>query len=324
MLISVVIPVYNVEKYLSKAVESVIEQTYNKLEIILVDDGSTDNCAEICDSFAEKDSRVIVIHQKNSGLSGARNAGIKMASGDYIFFLDSDDYIEPDTLEFAVKNAQLYKTDLVIWGYITEYENKQQPDKEIRVPDCLIYEGNNDLDYVPSCIGYAWNKLYNRDIIERNNLEFRHGVSLVEDILFNRDYIAHVSRILFVDKCFNHYLQRNVPTLGTKQYDNALELKMMSLDAWQDILKKMCFKPDIRNSYISNMKYYTVSFFVRMTARNTELNFNERVKLIRRYLSDDDVKKLIGAIKTYGIKNKVIYELMKLKVCVVLTAILSI
>ena len=115
-LISVIIPIYKVESFLQKCVESIISQTYKNLEIILVDDGSPDRCGEICDKYAEKDTRIIVIHKKNGGLSDARNVGLSYSKGKYIVFVDSDDYMVSDGIEYLYKIAQLYSSDLVIGG----------------------------------------------------------------------------------------------------------------------------------------------------------------------------------------------------------------
>ena len=109
-LISVIVPVYKVEKYLEKCIESIIKQTYTNLQIILVDDGSPDNCGKICDEYAKKDSRIEVIHKINGGLSDARNVGINRANGRYIGFVDSDDYVEPDYLEQLLNNFKKYNT----------------------------------------------------------------------------------------------------------------------------------------------------------------------------------------------------------------------
>ena len=114
-LISVIVPVYNVEKYLRKCVDSIVNQTYKNLEIILVDDGSPDNCGKICDEFAEMDNRVMVIHKENGGLSSARNAGLDIATGEYITFVDSDDYIENDTYEKVVVAINKFDSDLIFF-----------------------------------------------------------------------------------------------------------------------------------------------------------------------------------------------------------------
>ena len=112
-LVSVIVPIYKVEKYLNKCVDSIINQSYKNLEIILVDDGSPDKCGEICDKYAEKDSRVKVIHKENGGLSDARNAGIDIAKGDYLLFVDSDDWITSNICEVLIKNANDNLSDII-------------------------------------------------------------------------------------------------------------------------------------------------------------------------------------------------------------------
>ena len=115
--ISVIVPVYKVESYLGKCLDSIIGQTYHILEIILIDDGSPDRCGEICDEYAAKDPRIHVIHQQNAGLSAARNAGLDIASGDYIMFVDSDDWVEKNTCETVLMIAQQQQADIVCYGY---------------------------------------------------------------------------------------------------------------------------------------------------------------------------------------------------------------
>ena len=118
--VSIIIPIYNVAKFINRCVDSVIAQTYSNIEIILVDDESPDNCPEICEQYARRDDRIVVIHKKNGGLSDARNAGIEKASGDYIFFLDSDDYVEINLIERLILEAQNNESDVVICGYYAD------------------------------------------------------------------------------------------------------------------------------------------------------------------------------------------------------------
>ena len=122
-LISVIVPIYNVEKYLERCVESIINQTYKNLEIILVDDGSPDNCPQMCDDYAKKDSRIKVVHKKNGGLSDARNAGMKVATGEYVSFIDSDDYISLDFYETLLETIVDNDSDIVECSVVKFYEN---------------------------------------------------------------------------------------------------------------------------------------------------------------------------------------------------------
>lgn len=120
-LVSIVLPVYNVEKYLPICLDSILNQTYQNIELVCVNDGSPDNCGQILEKYAAMDERILVIAQKNQGLSGARNTGMRYAHGEYIMFVDSDDWIEAETCEVAVSAALKYGADLVMWSYVREY-----------------------------------------------------------------------------------------------------------------------------------------------------------------------------------------------------------
>lgn len=174
-LISVIIPIYNVEKYLSECIESVIVQDYKNVEIILVDDGSPDNCPKICDEYEKKDDRIKVIHKKNGGLSDARNEGIKAATGNYICFVDSDDYIEKDYISYMYNNLKKYDVKISACGYVHVYENG--------VVKSINYD-NIDKKYDPveaqkylNIIGYfnvsSCNKLFAKELFDE--IEFPLG-----------------------------------------------------------------------------------------------------------------------------------------------------
>lgn len=122
-MISVIVPIYNVEKYLARCVDSIVNQTYKNLEIILVDDGSPDRCPQVCDDYAEKDSRIKVVHKKNGGLSDARNAGMAVATGEYISFIDSDDWIETSMFELLLNNIFQYDCEISCGGIMMVWEN---------------------------------------------------------------------------------------------------------------------------------------------------------------------------------------------------------
>ena len=170
-LISIIVPVYNVEKYIKKCIDSIINQTYKNLEIILVDDGSPDNCGKICDEYAEKDKRIKVIHKENGGLSDARNAGIKIARGCYIGFVDSDDWIDKNMYEKLYKTLKEKDADIACCklirykntiekiskkfdGRIVEYDQRQYIKKFFKIDS-------------QECVYYAWNKLYKRQVIDK-------------------------------------------------------------------------------------------------------------------------------------------------------------
>ena len=165
-LISVIVPVYNVEKYLDRCMKSILQQTYHRLEIILVDDGSTDASAAMCDAYARRDSRIRVVHKQNGGLSDARNAGLELAAGDYIGYVDSDDWIEPDMYEYLLENALKYQADIAVCGRVERYVDKEvvRGFSEIEVlarEPALKYLLQNDL-----LQNYAWDKLYKQELFQ--------------------------------------------------------------------------------------------------------------------------------------------------------------
>ncbi len=169
--ISIIIPIYNVEKYIDECVQSVLEQTYRNLEVILVDDASPDRCPKLCDQYAKEDQRITVVHQKNMGLSGARNTGLQYATGEYILFLDSDDYLDKDFCEKTLMAAEETQADIVVGEISSVDENG----KHLEGDNNLCFERNEVLDNphaMQSLIeqtnmkGYAWGKLYRREVAE--------------------------------------------------------------------------------------------------------------------------------------------------------------
>ena len=202
--VSVVIPIYNVEIFLSQCIESIIHQTLEEIEIILVDDGSTDNSGKIADEYAKKDIRIKVIHKANGGLSDARNAGIKAATGDYIGFVDSDDYVSENMFKKMYQKAKKEGTDVVVCNIFNIIDGKfkkvsywPQQDEHIIKQD-EIYANM----YLYPC--YAVNKIYKRDFIEKNNLLFIKGY-LYEDVPFFTQVFLNVKKVSYCIDNFYFY-----------------------------------------------------------------------------------------------------------------------
>lgn len=195
--VSIIVPIYNIESYIERCVNSLIKQTYNNIEIILVNDGSTDKSGKVCDRLKKKDNRIKVIHQANGGVSKARNIGIQQSTGKYISFVDGDDYVLPNFIETLVEllinnNSQL----AVIDYYRVQGENKETfspnddtfltftPEEALnRIYDSKAYKG------------YPWNKLFVKDIIMANKIYFKEGIKVFEDLLFCCQYIEYISQI---------------------------------------------------------------------------------------------------------------------------------
>lgn len=226
-LISVVMPVYNQEKFLGAAIESVVSQSFNELELILVDDGSSDGSLKICREAAAKDSRIRVIRKLNGGVSSARNKGLSAAKGDYIGFVDADDVIEKDfyknMYQIAVKNG----CDLVSSSYYSVQENDPSSKKQ----DVAWFDEVNmklGRDKIFSVVlpamfeGFdcpVWNKLYKREIIERNKLRFKRSLRIGEDYLFALEYIFHAKSYYYTTTVGYNYFLREGSAMQTIKSD---------------------------------------------------------------------------------------------------------
>jgi len=222
--ISVIIPIYNVEKFLKQGINSVLNQTYTNLEIILVDDGSKDLSPQICDEYSKLDKRIKVIHKENGGLSTARNAGLDIATGKYIMFLDADDTFEPNSCEVLYKEIEKRDADFVTGNYIhmtydgVKWEN---PLFDINIYDNFELSIN---DYQKSFFvmnSVVWNKIFKRDFIEKHNLRFIPK-ALAEDAIFSTYCYVHTNKAYYIKDVVYNYRQnepnKSISTNCTKAY----------------------------------------------------------------------------------------------------------
>lgn len=205
-LISVIIPIYNVEEYISACIDSVLGQTYSNLEIILVDDGSPDNCGKICDDYAKKDSRIIVLHKKNGGLSDARNAGLDICKGEYIAFVDSDDIVHLDFINILHKNIRNSK---MIFCDFFKFSQESEINSELNSSEIITlsqeYVFNNISTYRNPLLIVAWNKLYSKDIWD--NIRYPKG-KIHEDEFIAHEILDQCSEVRFIDLPLYLYRQR--------------------------------------------------------------------------------------------------------------------
>ncbi len=211
VLISVIVPVYNVEKYLSRCLDSIINQTLKEIEIICVNDGSTDNSRAILEEYKNKDSRIIIVDKENGGLSSARNAGIKVATAPYIGFVDSDDWIEPGTYETAVKYFD-EDVDVVNFGAkiilenIDETSDRALSEKAYHKIKMIGKFVVND-EFIKQISNTCWNKVYKKSIIDEFSVDFPDG-NIFEDGEFFHKYFLHAKNIYCIDKYFYNYVLR--------------------------------------------------------------------------------------------------------------------
>ncbi len=234
--VSVVIPVYNSEKYISRCIESVLSQTYKDLEIILVDDGSKDNSGEICDNYKSIDKRVQVYHRDNSGVSASRNYGISKSSGKYICFIDSDDWIESCFIENFFKNGieidYQFVTQGILFDDLTKSWSFFEYDDQIITRNNLLISKYKIIDN-----GCPVGKLFKREIIEKYEIEFPTEISFHEDHVFVLKYINHVSKLHLVSGAYYHYMKVGDVTLSSNRKYPIIDLCIASRLMFDDFNK---------------------------------------------------------------------------------------
>jgi glycosyltransferase involved in cell wall biosynthesis len=203
--ISIIIPVYNTEKYLGKCLESATSQTYTNLEIIIIDDGSTDRSPAIMDDLKKKNKKITVLRKKNEGLSKTRNLGISLSTGYYILHLDSDDWIEPDMCSVLGEAARVTNADIITTNIFKEEVGKTTIKRECFKKNCMQPEEYlHDFSLYP-CLNSCWNKLIKRNLYMDNNIKHYEDISLGEDCSALLRVIVHAKKILYIDKAFYHY-----------------------------------------------------------------------------------------------------------------------
>ena len=303
--VSIIVPVYNVQKYLPKCLDSIVGQTYRDLEIICVDDGTPDDSVKIIRSYMERDNRIKLISQENQGLSGARNTGVAAATGEYIMFVDSDDWIDIDTCKYAVGAAQEHNADAVMWGYVREFGQKTSEKKIF--DDDMVFDDKETKHLIhrrmagllgaeltnpenADSLVTAWGKLYRTEIIKNNSLEFIDTKIIgTEDALFNLYYFGFVKTCVFINKPFNHYRKDNETSL-TSRYKPRLFAQ------WTELYGKM-------QKYINKNccpEEFSEALYNRICLSMIGLGLNElcndggntsRIRNIRKILSSDMYKK---------------------------------
>lgn len=231
-LLSVVVPVYNVEKYLDRCIKSIINQTYKNLEIILVDDGSKDNSGIICDKYASKDKRIKVVHKENEGLSEARNTGIRLSKGQYITFVDSDDYIDKRMYEILISDLEKYEVDIATCDYlrIVDYRKKAEISNEV-----LIYSKNKAISKIlknEDYKDYAWNKIYKKELFD--DVLYPKG-RIQEDVATTYKLILKANKVSYNKSKLYFYLKRRGSIIDSWNIKNDIDLYISSLERYKDI-----------------------------------------------------------------------------------------
>jgi glycosyltransferase involved in cell wall biosynthesis len=325
MKLSYIIPVYKVENYLSQCVDSILEQSMDNYEIILVDDGSPDNCPEICDEYKRKYPDIVkVIHKKNGGLANARNAGMKIASGEYIFFFDSDDYLISNNVKTLYEEAVEHNADVLHTSYISINErNGETLKSKLPLINGKVYshdEMGKEICFASSkaLMTFVWRNLYRRQFLIDNGIRFEDSLRMVEDSPFNFLAFGAAERFLAVDIPVYCYRIRQDSLQRQKyvaDYDIIIEKQ------WKLKLKyyQQFFEPS--EVFYRDIGEYTVKAILPLLLRNVYINnIRERFSLLKRIaksemmlksFQDYDINefksKSLDWIMTYLIKHKLYF-----------------
>lgn len=245
--ISVIVPVYNVENYIHRCLDSLINQTYDNLEIILVDDGSTDTSGIICDDYSKRDRRIRVIHKKNGGLVSARKAGLLLATGEYSTYVDSDDWIEHSAYEETAKILELYCPDIIAFGFKKEYSDFTVERRNILregfySKETFLYELEKCIQmnrfFCPVIFVSVWSKIFKTELLKKFQIRVDDKICIGEDAAVTFPYLLNIDNIYVTGKSFYHYCVRNNSILWKKnddEFQRFLKLAAILINSWKKI-----------------------------------------------------------------------------------------
>lgn len=302
-MVSVIVPVYKSEATLSYCVQTLLEQKDVELEILLVDDGSPDKCPQICDQLAEAEERIRVIHKENGGVSSARNAGIEAAKGEYLVFVDSDDFAEPVMISRLLKGME--DSDIAICGYHHHYLGR---DVE-KIPEVHGETGaDNFLQlYGSGYMNMPWNKLYRRKLVGR----FDESLSLGEDLLFNLDYLRRADGVTVVSEPLYHYIQNNTGnTLSSQKREDKLELGKRIWRETSKFYEELAGYKD-QSGIINARLIQEVLDDVESLPTDTGRTKEEKLAVIRSYCQDEDLREAGSRAALQALDYKVIHFCMR-------------
>ncbi len=298
--ISVIMPVYNVEKYVGKAIESILSQTMDHFEFLIVDDGTQDRSGVICDEYAAKDSRIQVIHKENGGAPSARNKAIDLAKGKYFYFMDSDDWAEPGMLEDMYRLAEAHEAQLVVTGYyIDTYYSDTEKFTQIQTAEDAVYETqeafrkNAWLLFDRNLLYTPWNKLYLAEYVLKNKLYF--PTTWMDDFPFNLSVLRDVEKVVFSSQTYYHFMRARAESETAKYKSNMYEKREEEHTWMLDLYSHW----NIRDAASMEMVYRRyaeriVGCIENVTNPNCTLSKRERKAEIRKILQNPRIPEALS------------------------------
>lgn len=325
-MVSVIVAIYSVENFLERCVKCIINQTYRELEIILVDDGSPDRCPQICDTLAETDPRIRVIHKENEGSVYARRDGLLHSNGKYVLFLDGDDYADSEYVEELIQAAQAYDADVVVDSYLITTSECEFPQKVFWKPD--IYEGQaakklkekliySGVYYQFGINPALWNKLFRRDKLLACYKNVPRNITLGEDFAVCIPYIATADRIVVIDSKANyHYVQHNNSMVH--QYNDKL---LGNINRLIEYLDQIPFSAEIK----SQLTYY-YSWLLLTSLKNvgkSKLSVKEKINELNKIHQNFVLSNLISLFTKFSFRYAIVFWLFDKRQYLFLALLLS-
>lgn len=327
-IISIIVPVYNAEAYLSYCLESLINQTFQNIEIVCVNDGSKDGSLSILKDYQIKDKRIRIIDQPNGGVSQARNEALRIVSGEYVMFVDADDWLEADTCENAIQALKTNDVDVVMWSYVSEMAGVQSF-KSIFAGDRVFDEIETKKMIHRRFVGIlgnelarpeladslcpVWGKLYRTDVIVKNQIRFidLSEIGTYEDGMFNLEVFNHVNRTMYLDKCYYHHRKDNRGSV-TSGYLEKLDKR------WQNLFEKMrCYISEngLPDSYVEalNNRIALSVLGLMLNIQVSNKSFIRKRNELKQIIVSEDYKKALLSLDTSAMPNhwKLFYNCAK-------------
>ncbi|WP_198306608.1 glycosyltransferase family 2 protein [Dehalobacterium formicoaceticum] len=310
--VSIIVPIYNVEKYLHQCIDSLVVQTLSNIEIILVDDGSTDQCGRLCDEYALKDARVKVIHQPNAGLSAARNSGIKCAGGEYIGFVDGDDWVDASMFKVLYDAGKEHHCDIVSCNFSFFYEDStlrriEQEEKMFISPGIVDQSNIREEIYLPVIKGEIFtsccNKIYDRKFLEENKILFLEGLLLQEDYYFYLDVFTYMKRCFQIDEPL-YYYRNYYGSSRRRSLNNYFQLRM---DLHQKVLACMQLWGMGTAPYLSlaSIRCLELAYDSMVKILHyRDINVLQKIKRMLEIINDENVLSAIKKINKKDMQSK--------------------
>ena len=331
--VSIIVPVYNVENYIERCLNSLVNQTFKDIEIITINDGSTDKSLELLNKYAKEDIRISVIDLGDEGVSYCRNLGIEKANGKYIMFVDSDDWIDSNMLEVMYKKAEENKLDLVMCSYIREFKDHSK-EKIFNLPEEIIYKEDkvkNELlrklvgpvkeelsnPEMLDALGTVWGKLYRADILKENKIKFvdLKEIGSAEDTLFNIFTFNYLKKLMFLNKPMYHYWRDN-PKSVTSQYNSKLkEQRKVFFKYISDFIKENNFGQVFKEALNNRICTSVLGLGLIECSKNNKISRINKIKNIKKIINEEYIRNAYKnlELKYFSIHWRIFYFFIKNK-----------